>query len=321
MKKIFTILALAATLASCAKEDIISIDRQEIAFGDTFVDNATRADYSTGSLEEFYVYGTVTGTAGTVNIFDGDKVTKEKKADSDIGDTGTWWYAAADAQYWIPGADYDFAAIVDATVATEDTNGMPLTLTTQADSAMNLKDMLYATATATVNENGTPSANPVAFTFAHLLSKAHFTVTSNATGGYYHTVTGIKIANFESGTYTIANDSWAGGDAKDVVFAEIANVTSADAKGKSNAAMLLVPNADTFNVTFTVELWNNKGNDDATDDVKLGTETITKAVETDLLKGNAYNFTIDCKVGNPITFSVTNSGDIGWATQPDIPIQ
>ena len=152
MKKIFAILGLAAALVSCAKEDIVRIDRQEIAFGNTFVDNATRADYSTGSLAEFYVYGTVTGTAGTVNIFDGDKVTKTQQNTTDIGDTGTWWYAAADAQYWIPKASYSFAAVVDATVGTNDTaNGMPVTLTTQADNAMNLKDMLYATATAVSN--------------------------------------------------------------------------------------------------------------------------------------------------------------------------
>ena len=322
MKKIFTILALAATLASCAKEDIISIDRQAIAFGDTFVDNATRADYSTGSLAEFYVYGTVTGTAGTVNIFDGDKVTKTQQNTTDIGDTGTWWYAAADAQYWIPKASYSFAAVVDATVGTDNTTGMPLTLTTQADDAtegnMNLKDMLYASAHV---EDATADQDCVNFNFSHLLSKVKFTVTSNAMGGYYHTVTGIKIANFESGTYTIANDSWADGDAKDVVFAEIANVTSADAKGKSNAAMLLVPNADTFNVTFTVDLYKNG--------TKLGTETKTIPVTikdaqdkvVGLQKGNSYNFTIDCKVGNPIKFSVNKDQDWGWGDTTDVTIQ
>ena len=322
MKKIFTILALAATLASCAKEDIISIDRQEIAFGDTFVDNATRADYSTGSLAEFYVYGTVTGTAGTVNIFDGDKVTKTQQNTTDIGDTGTWWYAAADAQYWIPGADYDFAAIVDATVGTNDTaNGMPVTLTTQADDAtegnMNLKDMLYASAHV---EDATADQDRVNFNFSHLLSKVKFTVTSNAMGGYYHTVTGIKIANFESGTYTIANDSWAGTTAMDVEFAEIKEVTF-ESGAKSNAAMLLVPNAASFNVTFTVDLYKNG--------TKLGTETKTIPVTikdaqdkvVGLQKGNSYNFTIDCKVGNPIKFSVNKDQDWGWGDTTDVTIQ
>lgn len=332
MKRIFVIFALAATLVGCAKEDIVRIDRQAIAFGDTFVDNATRADYSTGSLTEFYVYGTVKGTAGTtVNIFDGDKVTKTQQNTTDIGGEGTWWYAAADAQYWIPKASYSFAAVVDATVNADatkgdldiDTNGMPIKLHTQADADMHLKDMLYATATATVNADGTPSANPVAFTFAHLLSKAHFTVTSNAEGDYYHTVTGIKIANFKSGTYTINGGTWTAssdeGNKNEVAFADIANVTSTDTNGKSNAAMLLVPNAATFNVIFTVDLY--KGT------TKLGTETKTIPVTikdaqdevVGLQKGNSYNFTIACSVGNPIKFGVTN--DPSWGDTTDVTIQ
>ncbi len=289
--------------------------RQAIGFGNPFIENATRVDYSTaGTLTKFNVYGTVTGTAGTVNIYNGVEVT------GTIG-TADWSHDAQYNQYWIPGADYDFAAIVDATVATEDTNGMPLTLTTQADDAtegnMNLKDMLYASAHV---EDATADQDRVNFNFSHLLSKVKFTVTSNATGGYYHTVTGIKIANFESGTYTIANDSWAGSTtAKNVVFAEIANVTSADANGKSNAAMLLVPNAATFNVTFTVDLYKNG--------TKLGTETKTIPVTikdaqdkvVGLQKGNSYNFTIACSVGNPIKFGVTN--DPSWGDTTDVTIQ
>jgi hypothetical protein len=195
---------------------------------------------------------------------------------------------------------------------------MPIKLHTQADADMHLKDMLYdetsvdgTQVTATYNE-------PVNFNFSHLLSKVHFTVTSAAEGGYYHTVTGISVSNFETGTYTISKDkdgndtsSWTGTTAKQVEFAAIENVTAKDAEGKvvkkSNADMLLVPNAATFNVTFTVDLY--KGT------TKLGTETITKTVETDLVKGNAYNFTIACSVGNPIKFSVEN--DPSWPTQPE----
>ena len=75
--------------------------------------------------------------------------------------------------------------------------------------------------------------------------------------------------------------------------------------------MLLVPNAATFNVTFTVDLY--KGT------TKLGTETKTIAVDTDLVKGNAYNFTIDCSVGNEIKFTV--KGDPSWTTQTEVEIQ
>ncbi len=313
MKKVIFALAAVVALAACSKEQTIVADRGDaIGFGTPFVENSTRVDYSTaGTLTKFNVYGTVTGTAGTVNIYNGVEVTKTQQNSTDIGGTDSWWYAAGEAQYWIPKASYNFAAVVDATVGTNDTAyGMPVTLTTQADDAMNLKDMLYATATATVNAEGTPSANPVNFNFAHLLSKVKFTVTSNAMGGYKHTVTGIKVSNFETGTYTIADGTWAGGTAEDVAFAQIENVTYTTG-AQSNAEMLLVPNAASFNVTFTVDLY--KG------DTKLGTETITKAVDADLVKGNSYNFTIACSVGNPIKFGVTN--DPSWGDTTDVTIQ
>ena len=306
MKKVIFALAAVVALAACSKEQTVVADRGDaIGFGTPFVENSTRVDYSTpGALKKFNVYGTVTGTAGTVNIYNGVEVT------GTIG-TADWSHDAQYNQYWIPGADYDFTAIVDATVASDDANDMPLTLTTQADTAtegnMNLKDMLYASAHV---ENATANQGRVNFNFAHLLSKVHFTVTSNAMGGYYHTVTGIKVSNFKSGTYTINGGTWAGGDAKDVDFAQIAEVTSATG-AKTNAEMLLVPNAAAFNVTFTVDLY--KGT------TKLGTETITKAVETDLVKGNSYNFTIACSVGNPIKFGVTN--DPSWGDTTDVTIQ
>ena len=158
----------------------------------------------------------------------------------------------------------------------------------------------------------------VELTFAHLLSKVHFAVTSNAMGGYYHTVTGIKVSNFKSGTYTVNGGTWAGVTAKDVTFAPIAEVTSATG-AKTNAEMLLVPNAAAFNVTFTVDLYKNG--------TKLGTETKTIPVTikdaqdnvVGLQKGNSYNFTIACSVGNPIKFGVTN--DPSWGDSTDIAIQ
>ena len=322
MKKIFVaIVAIAAT--ACSNDDIISINKQKINFGEAFVNNSTRGDYSNGQeLTKFNVYGTVTGTAGTVNIFNGVEVTKTKGADSDIGDTNTWWYDDNAAQYWIPGASYNFAAVVDATVGADDvdTNGIPTKLHTIADTAddgnMNLLDMLYATAsvaTATANQGA------VDFTFSHLLSKVHFTVKSNAQGGYYHNVTGIQIANFESGTYTIADGTWAGGTAKNVAFANIENVESTDTNGVANADLLLVPNAATFNVTFTVDLYKNS--------TKLGTETKTIPVtikDTEgntvgLKAGNSYNFTIQCSVGAPITFKFDSCE--GWGEDNNVTVQ
>ena len=317
MKKIFVaILALAAV--ACSNNDIISINNQKIGFDNPFVENSVRADYSDGvqKLTSFNVYGIVKGTAGTVNIFDGVTVT------GTVG-TAVWSYADEYAQYWIPGADYDFAAVVDATVATKDSYNMPLTLTTIADATSNLEDMLYATAQV---EDATAAQDPVNFTFSHLLSKVHFTVTSNAQGGYYHTVTGIKVSNFESGTYTIAGGTWAGSTTtKDVEFAEIAQVTSEQgATGKSNADLLLVPNAEPFKVEFTVNLYNGT--------TLLGTTTYADgdadevhnaiSVNSALVKGNSYNFTIACSVGNPIKFTVANTtGSLGWGDDNSVTVQ
>ena len=307
MKKTLIALAALAMVAACNKAEVIDTNRQAIAFGEAFVENATKATdptYGEVALTKFNVYGTVTGTAGTVNIFEGVEVSGAVGA-------AAWSYADEYAQYWIPKASYNFAAVVDANVATKNSYNMPLTLTTTVDNNDNLKDMLYSTATATVDEHGTPSQDPVVFTFSHLLSKAQFTVTSTATGGYYHSVTNIKVSNFETGTYTISDGSWTGTTAKDINFGSVTEVTAASGAKTNDTQMLLVPNAETFNVTFTVDLY--KGT------TKLGTETKTIAVDTDLVKGNAYNFTIACSVGNPIKFTVTN--DPTWATQPNVTIQ
>lgn len=297
-----------AALAACNKAEVIETAKGDaIAFGEAFVDNATKATatdptYSgEADLTSFDVYGTVTGTAGTagtVNIFDGVEVT------GTVGTT-TWSYGTQYAQYWIPGADYAFAAVVDANGVTQNDLKMPTSLTyNTADQ----KDLLYAT--ANVND-ATADQGVVNFTFSHLLSKAQFTVTSNTAGGYYHSVTGIKVSNFETGTYTISDGSWAGTTAKDIEFGEVAKVTAASDAKTNTTQMLLVPNAATFKVTFTVDLYKN--------DTKLGTETKSIDVENDLVKGNAYNFTIACSVGNPIQFSVTN--DPTWGATQDVTVQ
>ena len=303
MKRIFVIFALAATLASCAKEDIVrEAPRQAIGFGNPFVENSTRAtDNTYGSvnkLTKFNVYGTVTGTAGTVNIYNGVEVT------GTVGNAD-WSHDAQYNQYWIPGADYSFAAVVDADEVAQDGYMMPTALTYKTAGQ---KDLLFATSSV---ENAVADQERVNFNFEHLLSKAQFTATSNAEGGYYHTIANIKVANFETGTYTINGGTWAGTTTKDIEFGNVEEVTK-DSGAKTNATqMLLVPNAATFNVTFTVNLYKN--------DTWLGTETKTIPVDTDLVKGNSYNFTIDCSVGNPIKFGVTN--DPTWGATTDVTIQ
>lgn len=307
MKKILISMLAVAALVSCSKEESIRVDQGEaIAFGNAFVDNATRAEdktYGEVDLTAFNVYGTVTGTAGTVNIFNGDAVT---------GSVGNAVWSCANKQYWIEGATYDFAAVVDATVAKDakDANNMPTTLTTVADATMNFKDMLYADNLDIVaKKTGNGAVN---FTFEHLLAKAFFTVTSNTADGYYYTVTDITVGNYESGVYTIADGTWAPGTATAVAFGDIEEVTADDTDGKTNATqMLLVPTTEDFVVTFAADIYKN--------DVKLGTETKSITVANDLVKGNVYNFKIALSVGEEIKFTVTN--DPTWGDETGVTIQ
>ena len=70
MKRLFIAVLAVAALTACSKEETVNIDRGEaIAFGNAFVDNATRAiDPSYGengaALTEFQVWGSVNGGNG-----------------------------------------------------------------------------------------------------------------------------------------------------------------------------------------------------------------------------------------------------------------
>lgn len=307
MKKTFIAIMAIAALAACNKAEVLETAKGDaITFGEAFVDNATKATdptYGAVALTKFNVYGTVTGTAGTVNIYNGDEVT---------GTVGNNVWNCDNEQYWIPGASYKFAAIVDANSIGQDADQMPTTITYETSGQ---KDLLYAEATATGLPIGQTN-NPVNFTFSHLLSKVQFTVKSNTVytedySGYYHSIKNIEVSNFATGTYTIGG-SWVGTTDKNIVFGNIEKITDNDAQGKTNATqMLLVPNAETFNVKFTVELYKNG--------TLLGTETKTIPVEADLVKGHAYNFAIDCKVGAPIQFKVENGPS--WGDTSDVTIQ
>ena len=82
MKKIFCAVLALAAMASCSNEYTIDYNKQAIGFGDTFVNNGTRADYSQVGkpVEAFKVWGTLTGTGAysgtTVQVFNDVDVTK-----------------------------------------------------------------------------------------------------------------------------------------------------------------------------------------------------------------------------------------------------
>ena len=213
MKKLFTILAVAATLVSCAKEDVVSQAAPEaIGFDNAFVENSTRSEetpgYSnteSGIFTDFAVFGFVEGAT----LFDGVRVAKEGISNGEL--TSDWKYAGT--QYWITGANYDFYAVAPffaannywsiATDATKTDAGTTITFTNTDGT----QDLLYS---GIVARQGAARDNAaVAFTFKHILSKVKFSFKNgyNASAATI-CVRDIKITNaYNTGNAILATDN------------------------------------------------------------------------------------------------------------------
>ena len=298
MKKMFFALFAVLAMVSCSNEEVIEVNREQIAFGDVFVDNATRADYSSGKpLNAFKVYGTVSGT----QIFDGDNVTRGSKTN------GEAWSCDGDAQYWLPSSTYNFAAIVDGEATT---TGLPATIPfTVADGAGNL-DLLYATATVTTDANAVPdnvnTNGVVAFDFSHLLSKLQFKIV-NATNQNYK-VTSISVTGVaQDGIYTVDGGTWAknGNATTTLTFVtDPVDVAGSATVEVSEARQLLpVPVAQTLNVTITYDVMDGGK--------KVGTLTKSGEITQTFVKNTVYAVTLTIS-GSAINFSFNTVG--GWTT-------
>ena len=323
MKKLLISMLAVATLASCAKEETLSFDKGEaIQFGNAFVENSTRAandparDPSYGqnaqALTQFNVWGTVDGGNGLVAIYDGANVT------GTVGASNIWTCGVK--QYWINGALYNFAALVNAPIvdgkfAVDLTAGLPTKV--NGFVANGATDLLYARSEEDIVGLATGNG-PVNFTFDHLLSKVKFTVINESVDAeeYSFKVNGITITGNSKGDVTLATKAWNNlSTSKTYNVAEIA--VDADETEKTHTAecaqeLLLIPGK--FNIAFTVDIYNGT--------TKLGTQSypISPAVyEYTLAQGCSYNFVIKVKVGEEIKFSVTEQPAWdGDATTPGI---
>ncbi len=307
MKKVLFALFAVASLASCSNNEVIELNREQIAFGDTFVDNATKADYSTGkTVEGFKVYGTATYTANsalkTALVFNGNNVTRNSKAN------GVAWDCDGTAQYWLPNATYNFAAIVDG--GESGVIAMPTTIDfTVADGASNL-DLLYATATVTTDENATPdpadvNANGVvAFNFNHLLSKMMFKVKNETNQKYEVTeiaVTGVA----KDGEYTIGGD-WSATGTTNLTFGT-ATVVGGTTEFASESRQI-IPVEQTLGVTVTYYVLDG-------DDARVG-NALTKTGEISaIFEANTVYVVTATLSGKTINFSLGTVN--GWVGEDD----
>lgn len=313
MKKILLTLAAVAALASCSNDDVLDYSRTEIAFGSAFIENSTRAlgdDYSgSKALQQFTLYGTVTGNAATVNLYNAATVS------GNVGDA-TW--NCSQTQYWVPNASYKFAAVVDGTVKTADPNGMPLTLGyTVANGG---GDLLYAEANATTNASATPSGGVngdgvVEFTMNHLLSKVYFNITNSAgSADYSYQVTGITVNNaLKEGTYTIPQGStpekWEGTGDLDGLSFGTTGVLANGSKADATEDQLIIPAQQTLEVVISYDILF-KG-------TKISETTATKSLTYTFLKNKVYRVGVTLPApGNPIQFTI--STDPAWSDTPDV---
>ena len=338
MKKLFTILAVAATLVSCAKEDVVrEAAREAIGFDNAFVDNATRSVFNpsytnteTGIFTDFQVYGYVEGQPlfNEENI--GVTVYKEGSVPEGVNYNGqastNWKYNGT--QYWIPSATYNFSAVAPATGWTKvDATAAGTTLSFTNDG---MHDILYAqskTITAEASDNG-----PVGFTFRHLLSKVKFSFLNNYNADNTTIqVRGIKVNNaFTTGNValTATTTTWSGwatnlvlefgAATEDNATTNVPVVFENGETLESYNELLLIPY--NYDGTTNDDGTTNKLAVEFTYDILVGGEVVAEfkvepKVVVNLEPGHAYDFKATITPGEPIEFTVLDITD--WDSDLD----
>lgn len=284
-------------MASCSNEYVVEKDREAIGFGEAFVDNATKAGYYDGKLvDEFKVYATVKGKydvdAPAVQIYNAEPVTKPAGVQTY---NGTVWLCA-NTQYWVPNAEYEFAAIVDGVA--EATTGLPETIKFTVEDGVNNKDLLYAYRKVTVDNNGNKtdtgmSNGVVGFTFDHILSRVYFDITdANTTDNYTFNVTNIKVDGVvKNGIYDVDEKKWAkDGDATTTL--NFANGTG------NGAGHQILPVEQTLEVTISYDTYLN--------DVKVSEATKTATIPAKLYAAKTcYKVSGQLSLAGEIQFTVS----------------
>lgn len=320
MKKILCAVLALAAMTSCSKDYTITESKQAIAFGEAFVDNGTRADYSDGNneVEEFLVYGTVKGKyasgAPEVYIFDGTPVTRPTGL---TGYNSTEAWVCNNVQYWVPNADYAFTAVVDGELST-DHSKIEFTVADGVDN----KDLLYATATASVDGDGTVTGTNIGtnslvkFNFDHLLSKLQFTITNEMLGNYHIQVTGITVGGVtDKGVYTVNGGTWTKAtDAATVpslTFGTTGDIASNGSAVASETRQILPVN-QTLAVTIAYDIYYG----DVATGTKISAATKSGTIPAqDYAKETVYNITAAISA-NQIKFTVNSVN--GWTNGGDI---
>lgn len=305
MKKIFIVFAALATIAACNKAEVIeTVEGEQIAFNNAFVENTTKAatDPSLGTAGNPFTSFNVWGTVGGVAIYAGEAV---------IGTVGeeSVWTCASVKQYWIKGAQYKFSALANAGTITLGDDKLPAKTTFDATTAA--VDLLYA---EPVEQTGQASGNaPVEFTFNHLLSKVKFTVINNSTAAtdYSFDVKNITITCPKTGTIKLADKTWENLSTAADYTVPTVTVDKNTASEECASELLLIPGSVSINYAVDIKC----------DGTVIATHTPAAAHTATLVRGNSYNFVVNVAVGEEITFSVEENPSWTPAVGGDITLQ
>ena len=321
MKKIFVAVMAMAAFAACSNEEQIAAPKgQEIAFGDAFVDNATKAIYeSADDITGFTVWGNVKGTGDVVALYGdtGANVTRNSE------ELDAAWNCDV-VRYWTPSCDYSFVAIANG-IAAELTNGVP-TKIGYTVNASEPADLIYGATTAKTDGQSNPiegvnSNKVVAFTMQHLLSRVKVSFkneldSENATD-YRYTISDVKVVTAGSGTYDIAENSWALGNEANLSYTGVSPI--ANGTTESYGAQLVIPTSP-VKLVFTYALELKTGTDTWT---AINSGTVTKeSVIASPVKNNSYNITVQLKAGAKIDFTVAEeNGLTGFGSDSNVNVQ
>lgn len=318
MKKFLFLAIAAAAMTSCSQDEVMEVaEKQAISFGNAFVGNVTRAtsasdpSYGTATpITSFRLYGTVDG----VNIYNAVNVTK------DNANYGAPWTCPV-TQYWVDGADYKFAAVVNNITVTGETvtvnNGivtpgdgnMPTSIAYTADGTT---DLLYdEVERKNVDDN---KKGIVAFEFTHLLAKAKFTLTNttdhtNVQNGntYTYDIKNLKITNtYDNATYNVGTgwDITKSTQKNGTEFGDISALVN-NTPQVCEAEKLLIPGLTSVTISFEYDIKLNNQKVYSTPAAITKTVTIPSTVTDGQIKANcAYNFQLSVGLNTPIEFTV-----------------
>ena len=315
MKKIFVAVMAMAAFAACSNEEQIAAPKgQAIAFGDAFVDNATKAiiESNNNALTGFTVWGNVTGSGNTVALYGDTGATVTRGAAA----LGQAWQCSA-VRYWTPSCTYNFVAIANHSGVTVD-NSIP-TKIAYTVNPNDPADLIYGSAAASTDETNLVSGNItggniVAFTMKHLLSRVKLSFKNGDTtdGSYSYTITGITVNTWAKGEYTIGEQTpWAqdGSSTVDITYPAIVDPIAEGATASSAGDQLVIPGS-VVSVSFTYDL-NFKN-------TKISTGSGSGTV-SGLEAGHAYNVTATLKQNKKIEFTVTSLDS--WVDGSNVNVQ